>query len=653
MSRSRTAVLAAAGAGRRGLRDGARRRPRRSRASPPSRAPSTTRCRTSGAPASPPPSPSPTTAPPSRVGRVKWAYAGNQKVTSGWNAKISQTGTAVTAANETYNGTLATGGSVSFGFQGTYSGTNADPDRVHPRRRDLQRRRRRRSHRPADPTDPPTDPGTGRKVDNPYAGAKVYVNPEWSAKAAAEPGGSRIANQPTGVWLDRIAAINGASGGWACAPTSTRRSRRRAAASSSSSSSSTTCPAVTAPRSPPTASSARRRSTGTRREYIDPIAAILADPQVRRACGSSPTIEIDSLPNLVTNAGSRPTATPAVRRDEGQRQLRQGRRLRAEQARRRSRTSTTTSTPATTAGSAGTTTSAPSADALQAGGDRRGRDRRRRARLHHQHRQLQRPEGEQLHHQRHRGRQVGPRSPSGSTGTATSTSCPTPRRSATSWSPTGFNSEHRHADRHLPQRLGRHRPAHRPGRHDHVDTYVDGGRIDRRIHAGNWCNQSGAGLGERPKAAPAAGIDAYVWMKPPGESDGSSTAIPNDEGKGFDRMCDPTYTRQPAQQQQHVRRAAERAAVRALVLRPVPAAHAERVPAALNPPSARRAPPPGSGQCSSGQAPADRDLHRASSRRPARSSSYGAAGISGGWAMKRGRVPWWGWAAWTRKGWQR
>ncbi|CAM5344565.1 glycoside hydrolase family 6 protein [Streptomyces violaceorubidus] len=31
-------------------------------------------------------------------------------------------------------------------------------------------------------------------------------------------------------------------------------------------------------------------------------------------------------------------------------------------------------------------------------------------------------------------------------------------------------------------------------------------------------------------------------MKPPGESDGASKEIPNDEGKGFDRMCDPTYT---------------------------------------------------------------------------------------------------------------
>jgi cellulose 1,4-beta-cellobiosidase len=75
-----------------------------------------------------------------------------------------------------------------------------------------------------------------------------------------------------------------------------------------------------------------------------------------------------------------------------------------------------------------------------------------------------------------------------------------------------------------------------------INTFVDQSRIDRRIHAGNWCNQSGAGLGERPRANPSAGIDAYVWIKPPGESDGSSTAIANNEGKGFDQMCDPGYT---------------------------------------------------------------------------------------------------------------
>src|SRR5688500_9531778 len=47
---------------------------------------------------------------------VGWSYAGNQQVTHGWNARISQSGQAVTALNETYNGNLPTGGSVTFGF---------------------------------------------------------------------------------------------------------------------------------------------------------------------------------------------------------------------------------------------------------------------------------------------------------------------------------------------------------------------------------------------------------------------------------------------------------------------------------------------------------------------------------------------------------
>ena len=54
-------------------------------------------------------------------------------------------------------------------------------------------------------------PGPDR-LDNPYAGARVYVNPEWSARAASEPGGTVIADQPTAVWLDRIASIDGADG---------------------------------------------------------------------------------------------------------------------------------------------------------------------------------------------------------------------------------------------------------------------------------------------------------------------------------------------------------------------------------------------------------------------------------------------------------
>src|SRR4029453_14231437 len=79
-----------------------------------------------------------------------------------------------------------------------------------------------------------------------------------------------------------------------------------------------------------------------------------------------------------------------------------------------------------------------------------------------------------------------------------------------------------------------------------VNTFVNQSKIDTPQHRGLWCNQSGAGLGERPPAAPpgfpASHLDAFVWVKPPGDSDGASSLIPNDEGKGFDRMCDPTYT---------------------------------------------------------------------------------------------------------------
>ncbi|WEK54902.1 MAG: glycoside hydrolase family 6 protein [Candidatus Cohnella colombiensis] len=79
-----------------------------------------------------------------------------------------------------------------------------------------------------------------------------------------------------------------------------------------------------------------------------------------------------------------------------------------------------------------------------------------------------------------------------------------------------------------------------------VDAYADSGRIDKRLHRGNWCNPYGAGIGEPPQVAPSgyasSHIDAFVWVKPPGESDGSSSLIANDEGKGFDRMCDPTFT---------------------------------------------------------------------------------------------------------------
>ena len=50
-----------------------------------------------------------------------------QKVTQGWSATWTQSGTHVTAANAGWNGTLATGASTSIGFTGAWSGTNPVP----------------------------------------------------------------------------------------------------------------------------------------------------------------------------------------------------------------------------------------------------------------------------------------------------------------------------------------------------------------------------------------------------------------------------------------------------------------------------------------------------------------------------------------------
>jgi cellulose 1,4-beta-cellobiosidase len=78
-----------------------------------------------------------------------------------------------------------------------------------------------------------------------------------------------------------------------------------------------------------------------------------------------------------------------------------------------------------------------------------------------------------------------------------------------------------------------------------LNTFVDASKIDKRDDMGQWCNQQNQGLGVPPTANPGffTNLYAYVWIKPPGESDGnypgsvfngvtSSTGDPN---------CDPAH----------------------------------------------------------------------------------------------------------------
>lgn len=388
------------------------------------------------------------------------------------------------------------------------------------------------------------------RVDNPYAGAGVYINPDWRARAMAEPGGNRIANQPTGVWMDRIAAITGTTGARGLAAHLDEAVAQDAANGAA--------PMViqVVIYNLPGRDCAALASNGElgpndlpryQAEYIDPIAAIFARPAYA-ALRIVAVIEIDSLPNLVTNISGRPTATPEcdVMNQNGgyvngvgyalnkladvpnvynyvdaahHGWIGWGDNFGATATKLAQAANANGATPNDVHGFITNTAnySALQEPFINVTGSVGGQQIRQSAWV-----DWNNYNDELSFAQAFRTQLVSAGFPSGigmlidtsrnGWGNCVQGPCP-----ALANRPTG------------------------PSSSTDLNTFVNQSRIDRRIHKGNWCNQTGAGLGERPRANPASGIDAYVWIKPPGESDGSSTEIPNNEGKGFDRMCDPTY----------------------------------------------------------------------------------------------------------------
>ena len=60
--------------------------------------------------------------------KAVFTYPGDQKVTSSWNTgSLTQSGEGITAANASYNGSVAPGASTSFGMQGTWTSSDAPP----------------------------------------------------------------------------------------------------------------------------------------------------------------------------------------------------------------------------------------------------------------------------------------------------------------------------------------------------------------------------------------------------------------------------------------------------------------------------------------------------------------------------------------------
>jgi mannan endo-1,4-beta-mannosidase len=58
---------------------------------------------------------------------LAWTFSGNQAVSNAWNATVTQSGQRVSATGMPYNATIPVHGNAQFGFQASYSGTNAAP----------------------------------------------------------------------------------------------------------------------------------------------------------------------------------------------------------------------------------------------------------------------------------------------------------------------------------------------------------------------------------------------------------------------------------------------------------------------------------------------------------------------------------------------
>ncbi|MGW6208480.1 glycoside hydrolase family 6 protein [Streptomyces sp. NPDC055089] len=381
----------------------------------------------------------------------------------------------------------------------------------------------------------PTPASAAARVDNPYVGATAYVNPDWSAKASAEPGGAAIADTPAFVWMDRIAAIEGSASAMSL------REHLDTALDQGADLFQVVIYDLPGRDCAALASNGELGPTELDRyknEYINPISEILADPAYA-SLRIVTIIEPDSLPNIVTNAGGTAGSTDAcaTMKANGNYEKGVGYALHTlgaipnvynyiDAAHHGWLGWDSNMGPAATefkkaATSEGATVNDVAGFIVNTAN----------------YSALKEPNFK----------------------ITDSVNGTTVRQSKwVDWNyytdeltfaqalrtllvSQGFNSNiGMLIDTARNGWGGSARPTS-AGPLTSVDAYVNGGRVDRRIHAGNWCNQSGAGIGERPTAAPEAGIDAYVWAKPPGESDGNSAPVENDEGKGFDRMCDPTY----------------------------------------------------------------------------------------------------------------
>jgi cellulose 1,4-beta-cellobiosidase len=373
-------------------------------------------------------------------------------------------------------------------------------------------------------TQPPTD-----RVENPFAGASFYVDPQWAAKvrdAATRAGDlsaavTRVASQPSAFWLDRIAAIDGTSTSLGLAGHLDEALKQQATKGAG--------PMVVAMivYDLPDRDCAAFASNGElhtsqnglaryKAEYIDRIVQVLQSKPAYQQLRIVAVVEPDSLPNIVTNTGLYSTCAAAAPT------YREGVAYAVKQLATLSNVylyldiahsawlgwehpdhaATVYNEVLTAAGGAdlvrGFATNVANYSALQE------------------------PFNPYDNQNQYNDLIVN------------------------------FFEWNRMIDEATYVNAMR---ARFPNHHFIIDTGRSGWParaaglpIENRTHRGNWCNVTGAGIGERPRADPVAGVDAYYWLKPPGESDGTSDSTqttPDAEGKRYDPMCGANPVERP------------------------------------------------------------------------------------------------------------
>jgi cellulase/cellobiase CelA1 len=379
--------------------------------------------------------------------------------------------------------------------------------------------------------------GRAERVENPFVAVSGYVNPLWKAKAESEVGGSRISNQPTAIWMDRVGAITAVNGGL-----SLREHLDNALAQGAGYIQVVIydLPGRNCTENPTNSEFGMSGLAGYEHSFIDPIAEIEGDPKYAKLRIIN-IIEPDSLPNLVTSVGTS-TATDACATMKANGVYVAG--VQYALSKLGAYSNVYNYLDISNHGVLGW-----SSNMLPV---------------------------VELYTQTVQGAAGGVNTVAGFISnvanyaatvepffqTSTSVGSASVRRSKwVDWNDyideqsylialraafiaRGFNSSlGMLIDTSRNGWGGAARPTQASTSND-VDTFVDASRIDRRIHTSNWCNQSGAGVGERPRAVGANGIHAYVWIKPPGESDGGSPSAPpseDDPSYGFGSMCDPWY----------------------------------------------------------------------------------------------------------------